>query len=498
MNKPPNAQATIDLNPPALKPAPDAPWRDDALQRRGIGAELDELVATLVGGAEPVAIALDGGYGTGKTFILERWVQEMVGRGQIAMYYNAWENDCDDDPLVSLIETLLPDDTEWGRRLARASSEALTGFLRKYTGVDAQRTWQAGKHQPVNLLDAPRHRRESRQKLRGILAEIVDAARENGPSGVVVVVDELDRCRPTFATELMERVKHVLNVQGLIFVFGVNMATLRETVKAVYGNIDAHQYLLRMFTTSLTMPPGVAFFGSKSDQAAHMHLQGLANRHGLRAFCSSQRLLQVDMDEALHLLRIVSAAGKLTPRELEHVMWLLSKVAATSLSPEGLITTMYPTVLVPLAVARIKNPDAYYQTVSSPDEAVAVINCFFELIHEVDLEEWDLKRLDRLEMTMYRVCHQHPPSSYGSQPPAHLALSAFASEDGAATLDERHLAQRSTGITRERAKAMLKVAPREGATEVTDGAVVRVIWNFEALQGITSRFDVIWPRGSEQ
>lgn len=40
-------QPRIDLNPPTLKPVPDAPWRDDALQLRGIAAKLDELVGDL-------------------------------------------------------------------------------------------------------------------------------------------------------------------------------------------------------------------------------------------------------------------------------------------------------------------------------------------------------------------------------------------------------------------------------------------------------------------
>ena len=147
-------QTKIDLNPPALKPKAKEPWSDDALQRRGIAAELDALVMQLAAGAEPVSIALDGGYGTGKTFILERWVQEMQDRDQVAVYYNAWENDCDDDPLVSLIETLASNDkTDWGKRLTPALSEALTGVLRKYTGIDAQKTLKAGKDQSVGLLD---------------------------------------------------------------------------------------------------------------------------------------------------------------------------------------------------------------------------------------------------------------------------------------------------------------------------------------------------------
>ena len=182
----------------------------------------------------------------------------MQDHGRVAVYYNAWENDCDDDPLVSLIETLASDakTKKWGKATWAVLNEALNGIVRKYTGADAGSVRRAlNDDQPVRLLDAEATRRASRQKLKELLAKLVDDAGNNEEFGVVVVIDELDRCRPTFATELMERVKHVLNVQGLVFAFGVNLVALRETVKVVYGDIDAHQYLLRMFTATLHMPP---------------------------------------------------------------------------------------------------------------------------------------------------------------------------------------------------------------------------------------------------
>ena len=477
----------IDLNPPTLKPKAKEPWSDDALQRRGIASELDALVTQLAGGTEPATIALDGGYGTGKTFILERWIQEMNDRDQVAVYYNAWENDCDDDPLVSLIETLTSNDkTDWGKRLTPALNEALTGVLRKYTGIDAQKTLKAGKDQSVGLLQAAESRRESRQKLKDMLIELVDAARANEFPGVVVVVDELDRCRPTFANELMERVKHVLNMPGLVVVFGVNIVALRETVRAIYGNIDAHQYLLRMFTVTLQMPPGVAFSSSASEQETTAYLQGLADRYGVRTFCGQHTLLARDLDSALDLLGFVVAAGGLTPRETERVMWLLSKVGAASLSGDGRSSAMFPRVLVPLAIARVKNPVAYYQTVSRPNEAPAVINCFFEFLSEVNLREWQVEELDRLEMTMYRVCHQR----YNSEPPAFLALREFLNDDDASTLDSQHLSHRSTGITKERAKVLLEIAPPMSSFQQQQ----HVTWTFETLRFIISRFDVVWSK----
>lgn len=516
----------INLNPPARRPAPDAPWRDDALQRQGIASRLDALVNDLADGAQAATIALDGGYGTGKTFILERWVQEMHDRGQIAVYYNAWENDGDDDPLVSLIETLTSNNqTDWDKRLtalnealagildkyvdvnaqksvrafvkraepaSRGLGAALTGLLRKCTGISAKKVREAVEDKPSGLLGSARHRRESRQRLKKLLSELIDETRANGVSGVVVVIDELDRCRPTFANEMMERVKHVLNVPGLVFVFGVNIDALRETVKSVYGEIDAHKYLLRMFTTKMHMPPTVSFpIFTSSPIDPHEYLKGLANRHGLLEFCRRHQTLGEDLDGAIFSLAIVASGGGFTPLELENVMWLLGKFASWSLSssvrPSG---EMLRLVLLPLAIARVKDPEAYYQTVSRPDEATAVLNCVFGLIQLTDFYASDPSIFDTTEMAMYQICHL-PSSRDVLVPPAYEALRRRA--EG---LEMGHYSQflslRLAHVTTERAKVLLDAAPKGESFERTDEETIRGLWNFGTLQLITSGFDVIW------
>ena len=326
MSEPTEDESNVNLAPPALKPKAGSPWGDDALQRQHIASELNALVADLAGGEDSATIALDGGYGTGKTFILERWVQAMQDQGPVAVYYNAWENDSDDDPLVSLIEGLVSDDkTDWGGRSKALLNELLDGILRKYTGVDAQSLRKALDDQDVGLLDAAAARRVSRQKLKELLAELVEATGEEEGFGVVVVIDELDRCRPTFAVELLERVKHVLNVPGIVFVFGVNMVALRETVKAVYGDIDAHQYLLRMFTRTLHMPPGVAFHGRDGEGKAASYVKYLVERHGLRAFCKQHSLLNSELSLSENFLSLVASCGSVTPREMELIVSLFGQ-----------------------------------------------------------------------------------------------------------------------------------------------------------------------------
>ena len=61
----------------------------------------------------------------------------------------------------------------------------------------------------------------------------------------VIFIDELDRCRPLYAIELLERIKHIFGVDGLIFVLSIDKKQLSESIKSQYGNIDAASYLKR-------------------------------------------------------------------------------------------------------------------------------------------------------------------------------------------------------------------------------------------------------------
>ena len=70
------------------------------------------------------------------------------------------------------------------------------------------------------------------------------------------IIDELDRCRPTFAIELLERVKHIFDVKNIVFVFGINRAELTEALVSVYGEIEAGEYLRRFFDMEFILPDG--------------------------------------------------------------------------------------------------------------------------------------------------------------------------------------------------------------------------------------------------
>ena len=77
----------------------------------------------------------------------------------------------------------------------------------------------------------------------------------NNKTPIVIIIDELDRCRPTFAVEILETIKHLFSVPNVCFILVINKKQLVETIKSVYGQgFDATTYLEKFFTFEVELP----------------------------------------------------------------------------------------------------------------------------------------------------------------------------------------------------------------------------------------------------
>lgn len=71
----------------------------------------------------------------------------------------------------------------------------------------------------------------------------------------VIIIDELDRCRPTYAIELLETIKHIFGVKNIIFIFLVNKAQLSSTISTIYfKNKESDNYFEKFYDIEFTLP----------------------------------------------------------------------------------------------------------------------------------------------------------------------------------------------------------------------------------------------------
>ena len=249
-------QANLKL--PELTILPDDPWKDDVLERQDVAERLKSLIWDM---RMPFVVSIDGGWGTGKTFFLRRWQSDLELNGCRAIYFNAWEDDFCDDPLLAILGQM---DAHFRDGTLRAAASRvikvgsklvmknITGVISKTAGLQIDvEDLETGAR---DLLRKYQDQVETKREVKEALAKLAESVVEATGRPLVFIIDELDRCRPTFAIELLERVKHIFDVPNMVFIFGINKAELCESLRSIYGGIDADVYLRRFFDMQFALP----------------------------------------------------------------------------------------------------------------------------------------------------------------------------------------------------------------------------------------------------
>lgn len=262
-NAPDQATSRVRVQPvPVEVPTEGDPFQYDLLGRKAFGEALAASIAAVEG---PGVFALDGQWGTGKTTFVQMFTQHLRNEGFRVVEINAWETDYADNPLAAISSSLMaafPDDeSKRGLRTALvkllrvvgppAIRIATFGSLDLDPTIEKEAGEMLAKWAESNLTrleEHPSSLEEFRVKLRGLAAP-------DGDKPMVVVVDELDRCRPTYAVELLETIKHVFDEDGLVFVLALNRRQLDRSAAVLYGStVDPESYFRKFFDVELRLP----------------------------------------------------------------------------------------------------------------------------------------------------------------------------------------------------------------------------------------------------
>ncbi len=285
---------------------PEDIWKDDLLERRSEAELLIGYIKSVVDrpilreDSKAYTIAVDAKYGAGKTFFLRRLAQHLAIDHPVA-FVDAWADDLANEPLAALMATLknalaslieepsmIRDNWKlFAQKSGKVAAIATKGLLKKgagliitagavetlndimfsennevqevieselkKTGKDViESTAGAFNHiEPTRLMEAQIEAFEDGQvairemkKSLETLVNSLDGKDHHAP--IVIFIDELDRCRPTYAVKLLEEIKHLFDVPGLVFIFGMNGDQLGHSLCSAYGpNFDGAAYLRR-------------------------------------------------------------------------------------------------------------------------------------------------------------------------------------------------------------------------------------------------------------
>lgn len=267
------------VRPKKLQIDPANPFAFDKLHRQESATILTQLLQRV---DTPIVLALNARWGDGKTTFIQMWKHHLAAGGIRTLYFNAWDSDYSSDPLISFIGEMRGqlerenglDPTrlsekwtklkEAGAHIARralpvAVKVGTAGILDLDTFTE-QALGGLGESLAKEKIESYQADKNSVSTFKQRLGEFIRELKGQDLSGklpVVFFVDELDRCRPTYTVELLERIKHFFDVEGLVFVLSLDKEQLGHSIRSVYGSgLNVNGYLRRFIDLEYQLPKG--------------------------------------------------------------------------------------------------------------------------------------------------------------------------------------------------------------------------------------------------
>ena len=275
-------------------------WRDDMLGRAEDARLLINFLVARTkeraseGRTGAYVLNLDAGWGNGKTFFLTRLKQQLQHENYLVAYVNAWQDDADGEPMTAVMAQLRATVEPYfsrDQKIAQAWEAALTsgaaiagsvgkGLLRQAINTtfgnavneipeilenatnnlaleeiaEGSSTNLADRITDVTdkILTERINSYKKRQKSMGLfkcrLSALISSISDDDSKPIFIFLDELDRCRPLYAINMLEDTKHLFDVSGLVFVVATDTEQLAHSVRSIYGEkFNAEGYLLRFF-----------------------------------------------------------------------------------------------------------------------------------------------------------------------------------------------------------------------------------------------------------
>ncbi|SIP97695.1 KAP family P-loop NTPase fold protein [Aeromonas veronii] len=217
---------------------------------------------------------LNAEWGAGKTWFIKRWYMELKAHYP-TVYIDAWQQDFSDDPLLTVISSIIEQlKAEAGSpqlspylstklaSLLKATAPIVTKALfKKVSGINIDEVQEvitaddAGKL-VESLFQDTRKKTEAVQLLKHEIQQWVGAVigKKKKQVPAFILIDELDRCRPSYAVEMLETIKHIFDIPGVVFVLATDTEQLQHSIKVIYGEgFNAPAYLLRFFKRQCTL-----------------------------------------------------------------------------------------------------------------------------------------------------------------------------------------------------------------------------------------------------
>ena len=208
-------------------------------------------------------IFINAPWGMGKTLFADA-IKEYLSENYEeinTLYVNSWKMDFYDEPMKALIAEMSEDNiitvesTEKAKKFLKNCGKIFFGkilknFLLKRFNLNDKDIEEMKSF--FNGMDTSEL--EDYKNYKKLLEEFKDTlSKEERPK--IIIIDELDRCRPDYAIQLLEIIKHIFDVKNIIFLFLINRKQLESIVSTIYMNSNlSTKYFEKFYDIELNLP----------------------------------------------------------------------------------------------------------------------------------------------------------------------------------------------------------------------------------------------------
>jgi len=246
---------------------------EDIFDRKNLALKLTSYLDKLREGA---VIAIDAPWGEGKTWFGKQWSKYLNLNDHKTIYIDAFSQDYVDDPFLLIaaeINLLAKQDAALqktaprilkslvsigGKIVTNLAVKALVGnadiseIAKETSEIAIQGSAENFDKWAVKKFEDFEKEKASFNNYKNALESF---CKTQGDKPVIIFIDELDRCKPSFAVQLIERIKHLFNVPNLVFILLINREQLENAIEGVYGSkTNGQQYLGKFMHFFFSLP----------------------------------------------------------------------------------------------------------------------------------------------------------------------------------------------------------------------------------------------------
>ena len=263
----------------------------DTIGRDEVINNIMNIIETVSANKGNTTFALDGVWGSGKTFVLEKLEKRLSNCPQesgednkyFVIHYNCWKYDYYEEPLIAIVSSVLETLNEEKfalndeqRASLKTAFKGIGNFIldlvnipvKACLGFDAKKAVK----QTSEFLKGEKKNREENNKyddyfdLKRLLNKITEGFKDiTEKQTVVLVIDELDRCLPEYAIKVLERLHHLTDsLDNFVTIVGTDESKLYNIIEQTFGYKendkvnDCSKYLKKFIKFSVRLDIGTA------------------------------------------------------------------------------------------------------------------------------------------------------------------------------------------------------------------------------------------------